>query len=111
MPTHAVLADSLGRFGPFGGRCVPETLIPALDELKAEYARAQADPEFQRELEYYSHDSVGRPPPLYFAERLTEELGFKVYIKREDLCHTGPHKINNTLGQILLALRMSKPRI
>lgn len=107
-----VLPDALGHFGPYGGRFVPETLIPALEELAAEYARAQADPEFTRELDYYLRDYVGRPTPLYFAERLTEALGGpRVYLKREDLCHTGAHKINNTMGQILLARRMSKRRI
>ena len=112
MPTATATPDTLGHFGPFGGRFVPETLIPALDELAEEYARAKADPEFARQLEYYFHDYIGRPTPLYFAERLTEQLGGrKVYVKREDLCHTGAHKINNTIGQILLARRMSKPRI
>jgi len=108
----ATLPDARGHFGAYGGRFVPETLIPALDELTAEYAQAKADPEFQRELEYYLHDYVGRPTPLYYAERLTEALGGpKVYVKREDLCHTGAHKINNAIGQILLARRMNKPRI
>jgi tryptophan synthase beta chain len=109
---HASVPDARGHFGDYGGRFVPETLIPALDELSAEYARAQADPEFTHELEYYFHDFIGRPTPLYFAERLTVALGGpKVYIKREDLCHTGAHKINNAIGQALLAKRMSKPRI
>jgi tryptophan synthase beta chain len=104
--------DKLGHFGDFGGRFVPETLIPALDELTAEYEKAKADPEFARELDYYLREYIGRPTPLYFAERMTRELrGAKVYIKREDLCHTGAHKMNNTMGQILLARRMGKPRI
>src|SRR5438067_832561 len=107
-----VLPDALGHFGAFGGRFVPETLIPALDELAAEYARAGTDPQFNGDLEYYLKEYVGRPTPLYFAERLTEKLkGPKIYVKREDLCHTGAHKINNTIGQILLARRMGKPRI
>jgi len=104
--------DALGHFGPYGGRYVPETLIPALDELSAEYEKAKSDPAFLKDLEYYSKEFIGRPTPLYFAERLTEELGgARVYIKREDLCHTGAHKLNNVLGQILLAKRMGKPRI
>jgi tryptophan synthase beta chain len=104
--------DATGHYGEFGGRFVPETLIPALDELTAEYEKAKADPAFQKELDYYLRDYIGRPTPLYFAERITRELGgAKVYIKREDLCHTGAHKMNNTMGQILLARRMGKPRI
>lgn len=106
------LPDALGHFGEFGGRFVPETLIPALDELTAEYARAKHDPAFQQELVGYQRDFVGRPTPLYFAERLTAHLGGpRIFIKREDLCHTGAHKINNALGQVLLARRMNKPRI
>jgi tryptophan synthase beta chain len=106
------LPDELGHFGVYGGRYVPETLIPALDELTAEYEKAKADPKFAEELEYYLKEYVGRPTPLYFAEKATRELGgAKIYIKREDLCHTGAHKINNTMGQILLARRMGKPRI
>src|SRR6516225_5589323 len=106
------LPDAQGHFGPYGGRFVPETLIHPLQELEAEYFRAQHDPEFQRELSYYLTEFVGRPTPLYFAERLTKELGgAKIYLKREDLNHTGAHKINNCLGQILLARRMGKTRI
>lgn len=106
------LPDISGHFGEFGGRFVPETLIPALDELTSVYETAKADPAFHEELEYYLRDYIGRPTPLYFAERMTRELGgAKIYIKREDLCHTGAHKMNNTMGQILLAKRMSKPRI
>jgi len=108
---HSV-PDELGHFGEFGGRFVPETLIPALDELTAEYERAKNDPAFAEELDYYLREYIGRPTPLYFAERITRELGgAKVYLKREDLCHTGAHKMNNTMGQILLARRMGKPRI
>ncbi|MBY0589217.1 tryptophan synthase subunit beta [bacterium] len=104
--------DPAGRFGPYGGRYVPETLMFALDQLEAEYYRAKADPAFQAELDHYLRDYVGRPNPLYFARRLTEHLGgAKIYFKREDLNHTGAHKINNTLGQALLCLRMGKPRI
>ena len=106
------LPDAQGHFGPFGGRYVPETLMHPLQELEEEYFRAQHDPEFQKELSYYLTEFVGRPSPLYFAERLTKELGgAKIYLKREDLNHTGAHKINNALGQILLAKRMGKTRI
>jgi len=113
MPKDVLdLPDELGHFGEFGGRFVPETLIPALDELTAEYEKAKNDPDFAAELDYYLREYIGRPTPLYFAERMTRELGgAKVYIKREDLCHTGAHKMNNTMGQILLARRMGKPRI
>jgi tryptophan synthase beta chain len=103
--------DARGRFGLYGGRYVPETLIPALDELSAIYAQAQHDPEFHNTLNYHLRDFVGRPTSLYFAERLSKLYNARVYLKREDLCHTGAHKINNTIGQILLALRMGKPRI
>ncbi len=106
------LPDAQGHFGPYGGRYVPETLMHPLQELEAEYFRAQQDPEFQRELNYYLREFCGRPTPLYFAERLTKELGgAKIYLKREDLLHTGAHKINNAMGQILLARRMGKTRI
>jgi tryptophan synthase beta chain len=106
------LPDSRGRFGEYGGRFVPETLMPALEELTAHYLRAKDDPEFQAELEYYLREYVGRPTPLYFAERLTKHCGgAKIYLKREDLNHTGAHKINNALGQTLLARKMDKPRI
>jgi tryptophan synthase beta chain len=106
------LPDTQGHFGPYGGRYVPETLMHPLQELEEEYFRAQHDPEFQRELSYYLAEFVGRPTPLYFAERLTRELGgAKIYLKREDLNHTGAHKINNAMGQILLAKRMGKTRI
>ena len=106
------IPDAAGRFGPYGGRYVPETLVHPLRELEEEYFRAQQDPEFQRELDYYLHEFCGRPTPLYFAQRLTEDLGgAKIYLKREDLLHTGAHKINNAMGQILLAKRMGKTRI
>ena len=106
------IPDERGRFGIFGGRYAPETLIPALEELTLVYAKARRDPEFRAALGYYLRQYVGRPTPLYFAERLTKQLGgAKIYLKREDLCHTGAHKINNTMGQILLARRMGKPRV
>ncbi|HZP82711.1 MAG TPA: tryptophan synthase subunit beta [Chthonomonadaceae bacterium] len=110
LPATAV-PDPRGRFGDYGGRFVPETLIPALDELTAEYAKARVDPAFQRELDYYLRDYVGRPTPLYHAERLSAHYNARIYLKREDLCHTGAHKINNAIGQVLLARRMGKPRI
>jgi tryptophan synthase beta chain len=104
--------DALGHFGEYGGRFVPETLMHPLQELEAEYFKAQGDPEFQKELKYYLRDFCGRPTPLYLAERLTRELGgAKIYLKREDLLHTGAHKINNCIGQVLLARRMGKTRV
>jgi tryptophan synthase beta chain len=106
------MPDAEGHFGQFGGRYVPETLVHPLQQLEAEYFRAQQDPAFQKELDYYLSEFVGRPTPLYLAERLTRELGgAKIYLKREDLLHTGAHKINNALGQVLLARRMGKTRI
>jgi tryptophan synthase beta chain len=109
---NSKLPDTKGHFGPYGGCYVPETLMHPLKELEEEYFRAQHDPEFQRELDYYLKEFCGRPTSLYFAERLTKELGgAKIYLKREDLNHTGAHKINNALGQILLAKRMGKTRI
>src|SRR5215831_19475695 len=107
--TSEKLPDSQGHFGPYGGRFVPETLMHPLQELETDYLRSQQDPAFQRELEYYLKEFCGRPTPLYFAERLTRELGgAKIYLKREDLLHTGAHKINNCIVQILLARRMGK---
>ena len=104
--------DAKGHFGPYGGRYVPETLMHPLMELEQEYFRAQKDPAFQKELSYYLKEFVGRPTRLYLAERLTKELGgARIYLKREDLLHTGAHKINNSMGQILLAKRMGKTRI
>src|SRR5439155_23007206 len=106
------LPDAHGHFGVYGGMFVPETLMTALHELAAEYERAKKDPDFQNELAQLLRDFAGRPTPLYFAERLTKKLdGAKIYLKREDLLHTGAHKINNALGQILLAQRMGKHRI
>jgi tryptophan synthase beta chain len=105
-------AQRPGRFGAYGGRYVPETLVAALEELEHAYAAAQVDPAFQTRLDSLLRDYAGRPTPLYFAERLTNELGgAKIYLKREDLLHTGAHKINNCLGQGLLAERMGKHRI
>jgi tryptophan synthase beta chain len=114
--------DERGHFGLYGGRFVAETLMPLILELEAAYAEAKNDPRFRREMDGYLKDYVGRPTPLYFAERLTEHLraagasnggagGAKIYLKREDLNHTGAHKVNNVLGQILLARRMGKPRV
>ncbi len=106
------LPDSHGHFAEHGGRYVAETLMPALFELEKAYKEARRDPAFRRELENYSREYVGRPTPLHFAAHLTERLGgAKIYLKREDLCHTGAHKVNNTLGQALLAVRMGKTRI
>lgn len=105
-------ADEGGHFGEFGGRFVPETLIAPLTELEQAYREARADPSFHEELDYYLHDYAGRPTPLYRARRLSRELGgATLFLKREDLCHTGSHKINNTLGQCLLARRMGKKRV
>ena len=112
MATAETLPDARGHFGPYGGMFVPETLISALEELAREYEKAKNDPAFQNELSILLRDFAGRPTPLYLAERLTQKLGgAKIYLKREDLLHTGAHKINNTLGQILLAKRMGKRRI
>jgi tryptophan synthase beta chain len=99
------------RFGEYGGRYVPETLIPALDELEREWLSARDDPGFEHDLDRLLRDYAGRPTPLYLAERLSEEAGRPVYLKREDLLHTGAHKINNALGQVLLAKRMGKQRV
>ena len=111
-PATSNVPDADGRFGPFGKRFVPETLMQALDQLTAEYALAKQDESFQAEVDALLADFVGRETPLYFAERLTEHCGgAKIFFKREDLCHTGAHKINNTIGQALLAKRMGKRRI
>jgi tryptophan synthase beta chain len=112
MPDLTTLPDATGHFGPYGGVFVPETLVFALRQLEDEYRRAKSDPAFQREFDYYMAQFVGRPSRLYFARRLTEHLGgAKIYLKREDLNHTGAHKINNTIGQALLTLRMGKKRL
>ncbi len=108
----ALLPDAHGHFGQYGGMFVPETLMTALNDLTAEYLAAREDTAFQKQLAWLLHEYAGRPTPLYFAERLSRELGgAKIYLKREDLLHTGAHKINNALGQILLAQRMGKKRI
>jgi tryptophan synthase beta chain len=111
MRDPAPLPDAGGHFGPYGGRFVPETLVHALDELTAEYARAQADPDFRAELDATLRDFAGRPTPLVEARRFSELAGCRVFLKREDLLHTGAHKINNTIGQCLLTRRMGKPRV
>jgi tryptophan synthase beta chain len=104
--------DKGGHFGPYGGMFVPETLMEPLHELARAYAKARRDKRFRQELDYYLREYCGRPTPLYFAERMTRDLrGPKIYVKREDLLHTGAHKINNTIGQVLLAKRMGKRRI
>jgi tryptophan synthase beta chain len=106
------LPDKQGHFGEYGGRWVAETLMPALLELEQAYKQARRDPKFRADLEHFSREYVGRPTPLYLAANLTARLGgAKIYLKREDLCHTGAHKVNNTLGQALLAVRMNKSRI
>src|SRR4249920_3959816 len=106
------IPDAQGHFGPYGGRYVPETLMHPLAELERAFFRAQSDSAFTTEFKYYLREFCGRPTSLYFAERLTRELaGAKIYLKREDLLHTGSHKINNCIGQILLARRMGKTRI
>jgi tryptophan synthase beta chain len=108
----SALPSARGRFGPFGGRYVPETLMEALRQLTEEYDRARADATFQGQFDSYLRDYVGRPTALYFAERLTREAGgARIYLKREDLSHTGAHKINNCIGQALLTRRMGKPRV
>ena len=112
MVTKQDLPDELGRYGNYGGRFVPETLMPAIHELEIAYKESQTDENFQSELSSLLNNFVGRPTDLYFAKNLTQKLGgAKIYIKREDLAHTGAHKINNALGQGLLAKRMGKQRI
>ncbi len=111
MISDSKLPDARGHFGIYGGRYVPETLVPALNELVKAYADSCADEDFQAELGRYLTDYAGRPTPLYYAANLSALAGARVYLKREDLCHTGAHKINNTLGQVLLAKRMGKTRV
>src|SRR5205823_258324 len=109
---HSEVPDARGRFGPYGGRFVPETLMFALDQLAVAYEEAKQDPGFQTEFRKRLHDYVGRPSRLYFAERLTREAGgARIFLKREDLNHTGAHKINNALGQAMLTRRMGKSRV
>ncbi len=106
------MPDKLGHFGQYGGRYISETLMPAVMELEQAYRKWKREPGFKKELAYYLKEYVGRPTPLYYAERLTKKCGgARIYLKREDLCHTGAHKINNTIGQILLAKRMGKTRV
>ena len=110
--TQTTLPDELGHFGKYGGRYVPEILIPALDELTEAYHKYKNDKDFLAELDFLAREYIGRPTGLYLAERLTELWGgAKVYLKREDMCHTGAHKLNNVMGQVLIARRMGKPRI
>jgi tryptophan synthase beta chain len=110
--TAATLPDAAGHFGPYGGVFVPETLVSAIEELAAEYEKAKADPDFHAEFHHYLNEFVGRPSRLYFCKRLTQKLGgAQIYAKREDLNHTGAHKINNTIGQAILTRRMGKKRI
>jgi len=112
MSSLSTLPDSAGRFGDYGGRYVPETLVAALDQLAEVYEQAKGDPEFRAKLDDLLKTYVGRPTPLTFARRLTEHAGgAKIYLKREDLAHTGAHKINNTIGQGLLTVRMGKKRV
>src|ERR1043166_6155385 len=109
--------DERGHFGLYGGRFVAETLMPLILELEQAYAQAKNDPAFKQEMDFYLTHYVGRPSPLYFAERMTEHcrntagMGAKIYFKRDELNHTGAHKVNNVLGQIMLAKRMGKPRV
>jgi tryptophan synthase beta chain len=110
--SHTAVPDAAGRFGVYGGRYIPETLVPAVEELTRWYESVKYDAAFQKEFAYYLKYFVGRETPLYRADRLTQEAGgARIYLKREDLCHTGAHKINNTIGQILIARRMGKQRI
>ena len=112
LSSRPKVPDSRGHFGPYGGRYVAETLMPALTELERAYAKARGERSFRTEFKHYLREYAGRETPLYLAERLTQKLGgAKIYLKREDLCHTGAHKINNTIGQILLARKMGKKRI
>jgi tryptophan synthase beta chain len=112
LSSRPKVPDSRGHFGPYGGRYVAETLMPALTELERAYAKARGEGSFRTEFKHYLREYAGRETPLYLAERLTQKLGgAKIYLKREDLCHTGAHKINNTIGQILLARKMGKKRI
>lgn len=112
METKTTLPDQLGHYGVFGGRYVSETLMPAILQLEKAYMEIKDDPKFKEELNYYLSEYAGRPTPLYFAQRMTDKLGgAKIYLKREDLAHTGSHKINNTIGQALLASRMGKKKI
>jgi tryptophan synthase beta chain len=103
--------DAKGYYGKFGGAFIPEMLYPNVEELRSRYLEIIRDPDFQKEFDHLLRTYVGRPTPLYFATRLSEHVKAKVYLKREDLCHTGAHKVNNTIGQILLAKRLGKEKI
>ena len=103
--------DEKGYYGDFGGAFIPEMLYPNVEELRQKYLTITSQDEFQKEYDQLLRDYVGRPTPLYFAQRLSEKYNTKIYLKREDLCHTGAHKVNNTIGQILLAKRLGKNRI
>ena len=103
--------DEKGFYGDFGGAYIPEMLYPNVEELRQNYIQISESDSFQKEFQSLLTDYVGRPTPLYFAERLSEKYNTKIYLKREDLCHTGAHKVNNTIGQILMAKRLSKKRI
>ncbi|HHH20269.1 MAG TPA: pyridoxal-phosphate dependent enzyme, partial [Campylobacterales bacterium] len=103
--------DTNGHFGIFGGRYVPETLMPVLEQLRQDYEAVRFDEAFWNEVDYYSQHYVGRPSALYFAQNITEEIGAKVYLKREDLNHTGAHKINHTVAQAVLAKRLGKKKV
>ena len=107
----AYQVDENGYYGKFGGAFVPEMLHPNVEELRTRYLDIMAEPDFQAEFNDLLHNYVGRPTPLYLAKRLSEKYGTTIYLKREDLCHTGAHKVNNTIGQILLAQRLGKKRI
>src|SRR5947207_11541949 len=112
MSAPSPVPNNQGRFGAYGGRYVPETLLFALRQLGEQYEQARSDPAFRQEFDHYLHHYVGRPSLLYHAERLTREAGgARIFLKREDLNHTGAHKINNCIGQALLARRMGKPRV
>ena len=103
--------DEKGYYGDFGGAFIPEMLYPNVEELRENYLKISSEPKFKEEFNNLLKDYVGRPTPLYFAKRLSEKYNTKIYLKREDLCHTGAHKVNNTIGQILLAKRLGKNRI
>jgi len=111
IPKKVYDPDNSGHFEKFGGRYVPETLMPVLLELDEVYQKVRFDEEFWSEVDYYFKQYVGRPSPLYFAQNLSDELGAKIYLKREDLNHTGAHKVNNTIAQCLLAKKMGKKKV
>ncbi len=106
-----IAVDEKGFYGNFGGAYIPEMLHPNIEELRDNYERIVAEPDFQAQFKSLLKDYVGRPTPLFYAQRLSEKYGAKIYLKREDLCHTGAHKVNNTIGQIILAKKLGKKRI